>query len=40
MSDLEKMDKMRDISGIHKAMGELLLQAWERGYKYGYLEAN
>lgn len=29
-------EKLKDISGIEKAIKELLKQAWERGYKYGY----
>ena len=28
-------DKLKDISGMSKAVNELLHQAWERGYKYG-----
>lgn len=29
-------DKLKDLSGMNKAISELLGQAWERGYKYGY----
>lgn len=28
-------EKLKDISGMSKAVNELLHQAWERGYKYG-----
>lgn len=28
-------EKLKDISGMEKAIKELLRQAWERGYKYG-----
>ena len=28
-------EKLTDISGLSKAVNELLHQAWERGYKYG-----
>lgn len=31
-----KEDKLKDLSGMNKAISELLGQAWERGYKYGY----
>ena len=31
-------DKLKDISGMSKAVNELLRQAWERGYKYGLLK--
>ena len=27
-------EKLKDLSGIQKAVSELLHQAWERGYKY------
>lgn len=32
-------EKLKDISGMSKAVNELLHQAWERGYKYGYKKA-
>mgnify|MGYP003304473528 CR=1 FL=1 len=28
-------NKLKDISGMSKAVNELVNQAWERGYKYG-----
>lgn len=28
-------EKLKDVSGMIKAVNELLHQAWERGYKYG-----
>ena len=31
-------DKLKDISGMSKAVNELLQQAWVRGYKYGLLK--
>lgn len=31
-------DKLKDLSGMNKAISELLGQAWEKGYKYGYAE--
>lgn len=32
-------NKLKDISGMSKAGNELLMQAWERGRKYGRLQA-
>ena len=29
-------EKLKDTSGMEKAIKVLLQQAWERGYKYGY----
>ena len=29
-------EKLKDTSGMEKAIKALLAQAWERGYKYGY----
>ena len=29
-------EKLKDTSGMEKAIKALLQQAWERGYKYGY----
>ena len=29
-------EKLKDISGMEKAIKDLLQQAWNRGYKYGY----
>ena len=34
--DRRTEEKLKDISGMSKAVNELLRQAWERGYKYGY----
>lgn len=31
-------EKLKDISGMSKAVNELLHQAWERGYKYGFAQ--
>lgn len=28
-------EKLKDLSGMSKAVNELLMQAWEKGYKYG-----
>lgn len=39
MSDEKKMNKMKDLEGMKSAMEALLQQAWDRGYKYGLLEA-
>lgn len=39
MSDTKKMIKMQDLSGMQTALEALLKQAWERGYKYGLMEA-
>jgi hypothetical protein len=33
--DRRTEEKLRDLSGMKKAVDELLAQAWERGYKYG-----
>ena len=32
-------EKLKSIDGMRKAMTEILAQAWERGRKYGRLEA-
>ena len=32
-------EKLKSIDGMRKAMTEILAQAWERGKKYGMLEA-
>lgn len=29
-------EKLKDISGMEKAIKALLQQAWDRGYKYGF----
>lgn len=29
-------EKLKDTSGMEKAIKTLIQQAWERGYKYGY----
>lgn len=29
-------EKLKDTSGMERAIKALLHQAWERGYKYGY----
>ena len=29
-------NKLKDTSGMERAIKALLQQAWERGYKYGY----
>lgn len=36
MMNNQTEEKLKDISGMEKAIKELLKQAWERGYKYGY----
>ena len=36
--DRRTEDKLKDISGMSKAVNELLHQAWERGYKYGFAQ--
>ena len=29
-------EKLKDTSGMEKAIRDIVKQAWERGYKYGY----
>lgn len=31
-------EKLKDISGMEKAIKDLLQQAWNRGYKYGFAQ--
>ena len=31
-------EKLKNISGMERAVKDLLQQAWERGYKYGLLK--
>ena len=32
-------EKLKDISGMEKAIKDLLQQAWNRGYKYGFAQS-
>ena len=32
-------EKLKDISGMEKAIKDLLKQAWNRGYKYGFAQS-
>lgn len=39
MCEDKREKKLKDTSGMAKAIEDVLQQAWERGYKYGLLEA-
>lgn len=37
---VRKEEKLTDISGMKKAMAEIIQQAWDRGYKLGRLKTS
>ena len=39
MMDNRTEEKLKDISGMEKAIKDLLQQAWNRGYKYGFAQS-